>query len=49
MLYTKTNKPYETPVCDIVELMQQGVLCSSPQNPGGSTEDLGDFEEIFGI
>lgn len=30
-----TNKAYETPVCSVVELYMEGVLCSSPFDGSG--------------
>ena len=30
-----TNKAYETPVCSVVELNLEGVLCSSPFDGSG--------------
>ena len=38
--------PYASPMSEVVEINSLEVLCTS--NLGGSTEDVGDLDDIFG-
>lgn len=48
MLISNNRKDYRTPECEILKIAPAEILCSSPGSFGGSTEDVGDLEDIFG-
>ena len=48
MLKTYCRIPYESPRCNMMELMQNEVLCLSNTDFSGSTEDVGELDDFFG-
>lgn len=44
----KTNWGYVSPVCEVLYVEAEGVLCGSTESGWGSTEDMGDLEDIIG-
>lgn len=48
MTDTKIFKDYISPVCEVLDVEAEGVLCGSTESGWGSTEDMGDLEDIFG-
>ena len=47
---TKFTYPndYCAPTCDVVMMAPVEILCASQGTFGGSTEDIGNLEDIFG-
>ena len=49
MKKTETAMGYRSPECDVLDVVVEGVLCESTESGWGSTEDMDDLENIFGI
>ena len=44
----KDRTPYVSPLCAVLEISHPEILCSSNVTVGGSMENVGDLEDIFG-
>ena len=47
-MFKNSRNPYSSPMCEVLEMSSPEVLCQSNVNFGGSTEDVGNLEDIFG-
>ena len=48
MLISNNRKDYRTPECEVLKITPAEILCTSSGSVGGSTEDMGGLEDIFG-
>ena len=49
MLKLTNSGNYCTPSCEVLTLASAEILCTSQVGGFGTTEDMGDLEDIFGI
>ena len=42
------QSPYAAPMCEVLDMIAPEILCMSNLQPGGTTEDVGELDDIFG-
>ena len=42
-----TQQDYSYPVCEILDISAEGILCSSGIPGSGTTEDMDELDELF--